>query len=110
MFRSRFEIYQSGVRIRRMIPKARARVPNAIKFPRDLENVVKTPKDPCVYQMASVASSVLLQSSCSYSRDETTQCPFSHDMRIQESDKCGSKMAQKIAKGLRLGKKAVNFT
>ncbi|KAI9921530.1 hypothetical protein PsorP6_000175 [Peronosclerospora sorghi] len=93
-----------------MIPKARARVPNAIKLPRALENVVKTPKDLGWRRLLPQCPSSLIQSCCSYSRDETTQRPFFHDMRIQESDKCGSKMAQQIAKGLRLGKKAVHFT
>ncbi|KAI9907886.1 hypothetical protein PsorP6_003858 [Peronosclerospora sorghi] len=104
MFRSRFEIYQTC-----MIPKARARVPNAIKLPRALENLVKRPKDPFVQQMEPVAYSVSIQSPFNHVVPilETKQPkrPFFYDMRIQESDKCGSK----IAKGLCLGKKSCTY-
>lgn len=46
---------------------------------------------------------------CSYSRNESTKTPLFNDMRIQESDGCGSNMAHHIVEGLCLGKKSCTF-
>ncbi|ETO72246.1 hypothetical protein F444_11601 [Phytophthora nicotianae P1976] len=52
---------------------------------------------------------VSLRPCCSFSRDDATKTPLFDDMRIQESEDCGSSMAQQIVEGLCLGKKSCTF-
>jgi hypothetical protein len=49
---------------------------------------------------------VSLQPCCSFSRNESTKTPLFDDMRIRESEGCGSSVAQQIVEGLCLGKKS----
>lgn len=49
---------------------------------------------------------VSLRPCCSFSRNEKTKTPLFDEMRIRESEGCGSNMAQQIVEGLCLGKKS----
>ncbi|KAF4040526.1 Calcium-activated chloride channel [Phytophthora infestans] len=48
---------------------------------------------------------VSLRPCCAFSRNVTTKTPLFYDMRIRETEGCGSNMAQQIVEGLCLGKK-----
>ncbi|KAG2766646.1 hypothetical protein PC129_g6454 [Phytophthora cactorum] len=49
---------------------------------------------------------VSLRPCCSFSRNETTKTPLFGDMRVRETEGCGSNIAQQIVEGLCLGKKS----
>ncbi|GMF10553.1 unnamed protein product [Phytophthora lilii] len=49
---------------------------------------------------------VSLRPCCSFVENETTMTPVFDEMRIRESNGCGSRMAQQIVEGLCLGKKS----